>query len=276
MAATVSASFFSGKGGVGKTTIALNLACALNRLSSSTLLLDCDLGLANVDVFLGLTPEYTLQDLMTRRLNPVDVLVPIMENGTDFIPSAAGLKELVELDEEMRATLLSGLSPLVTAYDSLFLDLGAGITPSVLAFAAMSHLPVVVVTPEPTSLTDGYAMIKVLYATHALRDFHIVVNMALEPEDGNAAFERLAAACEEFLSIRPSLLGVVRYDDAASKALAIQKPLMLAYPESPSARDIETIANRFFELAARTTPLATDSPLRDDPLLSAALLKDTV
>jgi len=143
---TLSVSILSGKGGVGKTNIALNLGYCLYKGGNSLLLMDCDLGLANLDVLLGLTPDKNLQDLVDSDIDPRDVAVPLEPNGFDFLPAASGVPELFDMDEEMRLTLFQKMTPMFQSYDFLFMDLGAGITPSVLSFAAMSRVRVIVIT----------------------------------------------------------------------------------------------------------------------------------
>lgn len=149
----------SGKGGVGKTNIALNLGFALNEMGHTLVLLDADLGLANLDVLLGLSPEKNIQDLIAGE-DAANVVVPLTENGFVFLPSASGVAELVEMDEDIQGVLLDKLDGLFHQYDFLILDLGAGISPTVLSFAAMPQERVVIITPEPTSLTDSYALSK--------------------------------------------------------------------------------------------------------------------
>jgi MinD-like ATPase involved in chromosome partitioning or flagellar assembly len=163
---TLSLSIMSGKGGVGKTNLALNLGYALFRQGLTSLLMDCDLGLANLDVMLGLAPERNLQDLLGDEVPTDEVVAAIEPGGFDFLPAASGVPELVEMDEDMRAVLFQKITGLLSRYQMLVLDLGAGINSTALAFAAMTQLRLMVVTPEPTSLTDSYAMMKVLRNEH--------------------------------------------------------------------------------------------------------------
>jgi len=234
----------SGKGGVGKTNLALNLGYALHRGGHRVLLMDCDLGLANLDVLLGLTPEKNLQDLLANGADPADVVVPIEAGGFDFLPSASGVPELIELDEDVQSLLFERLNALIGGYDFLLLDLGAGISRTVLRFAAMTRERMVVITPEPTSLTDGYAMIKVMLTSHGVRDFNVVVNMAASPEEGRRSFERLHAACAKFLDLDIKYCGTVRMDPAVPRAVIRQTPLLKLAPGSDAGRDILQIAVR--------------------------------
>ncbi len=245
---TLSVSVLSGKGGVGKTNIALNLCYCLNKGHQRLLLMDCDIGLANLDVLLGIAPEKNIQDLLDSDVAPNDVTVSLSDDGFDFLPAASGVPELLELDEEMQATLFERLTPLFSRYDFLFLDLGAGITPTVLSFAAMTRLRLIVVTPEPTSLTDSYALIKVLATQHDVRDFHVIVNQVESPAEEQETFGRLNAACERFLGFSVRRLGGIRQDRAVVESVRRQTPLMRHAPKSKAAQDIFQIAVKIMKM----------------------------
>uniref|UniRef100_I2Q2C1 ATPase involved in chromosome partitioning n=1 Tax=Desulfovibrio sp. U5L TaxID=596152 RepID=I2Q2C1_9BACT len=236
--ASLSIAILSGKGGVGKTNLALNLSYALYRASHRVLVMDFDVGLANVDVLLGLSPEKNLQDLFRPGVMAEDVMLAVEPDGFDFLPAASGVPELLEMDDDMREILFQKLNTAFGNYDYLMLDLGAGISQTVLSVAAMSHLRVLVVTPEPTSLTDSYAVIKVLHTQYGITDFHILVNQVEGPADTKATFGRLAAACQHFLGFSPTLLGGVRADPALPDAVRRQIPLLRHAPRSPAAQDI--------------------------------------
>ncbi|QLA16713.1 MinD/ParA family protein [Desulfolutivibrio sulfoxidireducens] len=240
--ATLSVSILSGKGGVGKTNLALNLGFALFRAGHRLLVMDFDVGLANIDVLLGLSPEKNLQDLFRPGVVAEDVVLSIEAGGFDFLPAASGVPELLEMDEDMREALFSKLNDVFSRYDYLFLDHGAGISPNVLSAASMSRMPILVVTPEPTSLTDGYAVIKVLSAQYKVRNFHILVNQVASPREAETTFERLASACERFLRLSPSFLGGVHTDPAVPEAVRRQIPLMKFAPKCRAAQDILNIA----------------------------------
>lgn len=241
---TISISIMSGKGGVGKTNIALNLAYALHQSDFSCLLMDCDMGLANLDVLLGIAPEGNIQDVLLGDARMEDVLCKVEPRGLDVLPAATGMPELAELDADMRALLLNRLNPVLGAYDYVFMDLGAGITDMVQAFAAMSILRLMVVTPEPTSLTDGYALIKVLAGRYGVRDFLVLVNQVENKQEEEQTFSRLHAACRRFLGIEPVLLGGVRQDPKLAEAVRRQEPLMRWAADSPAGTDLRAIAQR--------------------------------
>lgn len=246
--ATLSVAILSGKGGVGKTNLALNLSYALFRANHRVLIMDFDVGLANVDVLLGLSPEKNLQDLFRPEVTAQDVMLGIEPNGFDFLPAASGVPELLEMDDDMREVLFQKLNMVFSGYDYLMLDLGAGISPTVLSVAAMSHLRVLVVTPEPTSLTDSYAVIKVLRTQYGIEDFHILVNQAANAAEAKTTFARLDAACQRFLNIGLQFLGGVRSDPALPDAVRHQIPLLRHAPGCPAAKDILSGAVKLHKL----------------------------
>ncbi len=263
---TMSIAVMSGKGGVGKTNLALNLGYSLFRGGHPLLLMDCDLGLANLDVLLGVTPEKTLQDLLDDEAETEEVTVAIDPGGFDFLPAASGVPELVEMDDEMRAQLFAKLSPIFSQYDFLFLDLGAGITQTVLSFGYMAAMRLIIVTPEPTSLTDSYALIKVLSSQFGVTDFHVLVNMAESQAEQKQTFGRLAAACDKFLGIELHYLGGVQHDKAVVESVRRQTPLMRLAPNSKAGKDIFNVALKLKKMRDRSLEqLARQPVLRDFP-----------
>ena len=248
---TISLSVLSGKGGVGKSNLALNICYALHQLGHPVLLIDCDMGLANMDVLLGIAPQQHIQDILISNRNPAEVLVPIGSVGGapfDLMPANSGMAEFAELDVGARTILRDKITPLATRYDFLCMDMGAGISATAIGFAAMTTLRIVVITPEPTSLTDSYAMMKVLTARHNVQDFYILVNQAESPAEGKLTYNRLSAVCKRFLGFAPAYLGEVRTDRAVSDAVRKQKPLMQISPLSPAAVDCMAAANALQKL----------------------------
>ncbi|MGE4506864.1 MAG: MinD/ParA family protein, partial [Desulfovibrionaceae bacterium] len=211
----------------------------------TSLLMDCDLGLANLDVMLGLAPERNLQDLLGDEVPTDEVVTAIEPGGFDFLPAASGVPELVEMDEDMRAVLFQKITGLLSRYQMLVLDLGAGINSTALAFAAMTQLRLMVVTPEPTSLTDSYAMMKVLRNEHGVTDFLVVVNMASGKQEAARTFERLSGACQNFLGMEPRLLGFIRHDPKVPDSIRHQTPLLRHAPDCPASKDIQQLAKVF-------------------------------
>lgn len=264
---TLSLSIMSGKGGVGKTNIVLNLGYALYQAEMTAMLMDCDLGLANLDVLLGISPERTLHDLIQTGVDAEDVLVPI-EDGFDMLPATSGVPELVEMDEDMQDILFKKLVSLAGEYDYLMLDLGAGISHTVLSFAALTQLRIVVVTPEPTSLTDSYAMIKVLVTQHDVKDFLVIVNQATSSAEALQTFERLDAACKNFLNINLRNLGFIHQDYTLVESVRRQTPLLKFAPQAPASKDIKVLAKKIMRYREDNLERIAERPiLKDFPSL---------
>lgn len=245
--ATLSVAVMSGKGGVGKSNLALNMGYALSRDNHPLLLMDCDLGLANLDVLLGITPDSNLQDVIMSDADAANIVYPLSDKGKghfDILPAASGVPELAEMDNDMRDLLLRRLEPELSRYEYVVLDLGAGIHKTVQTFAAMAAVRLVVMTPEPTSLTDSYALMKVLNANLGIKDFLVIVNDIESPKEEKSAFQRLSMACERFLGFTPVLLGSVRHDPKMPESVRRQTPLLQAFPDSPAAQDINALAQR--------------------------------
>lgn len=239
---TLSLSILSGKGGVGKTNLTLNLAYALYKAQHKMLVMDFDVGLANVDVLLGVSPEKNLQDLLKPGVTPEDVVAPVEPGGFDFLPAASGVTDLLELDEDERESVFTKLNSVLGGYDYILFDLGAGIGKTVLSLASMTRVRVLVVTPEPTSLTDGYAVIKVLKTQHDIDDFLVVVNQAGSPAEAQTTFNRLHGACKRFLGLDISYLGAVHNDPNVPEAVRHQVPLIKYAPQCRASQDILSLA----------------------------------
>lgn len=241
---TMSVAILSGKGGVGKTNLALNIARMLYLKNEPSLLLDCDLGLANLDVLLGLNVKHTLHDILADQIEPEQAVIAIEENGFDFIPAASGLPELISMDEDQLSLLFTQLEPILSSYKYLFLDLGAGISSTVLSFANFAHVRVVVITPEPTSITDGYAVMKVLNTKYGLTDFHILVNQVASKGEYELASRRICEATSHFLGFTPKILGFVQHDKAVLDGVIKQTPFTKLAPESVASKNVQEIAEQ--------------------------------
>lgn len=242
----ISLSVLSGKGGVGKSNLALNICYALHQVGHSVLLIDCDMGLANMDVLLGIAPQQHIQDILISNRSPAEVLVPIGNAGGaafDLMPANSGMAEFAELDSGARTMLREKINPLASGYDFVCLDIGAGISATAIGFAAMTALRIVIITPEPTSLTDSYAMMKVLTSRHNVQDFYILVNQVESSAEGKQTYNRLAAVCKRFLGFAPAYLGEIRSDRAVTEAVRKQKPFAQMTPLSPASVDCMAAAN---------------------------------
>jgi len=236
----------SGKGGVGKTNVAANLGIALNQLGEKVLIFDADLGLSNVDVLLGLISQYNIQHVLNGQKRLKDVIVEGPQ-GIKILPASSGVQEITHLDEFQRLKLLEEFDTYQGEIDTLIIDTGAGISSNVAFFCISAQTIIVVVSPEPTALTDGYALIKVLFTKYQEKDFKILVNSANSAEEALAVFERLSVAAEKFLQVSLDYLGFIPKDDSIEKAVMAQKSFLDLYPGSKASKNILKIARKLKE-----------------------------
>lgn len=233
-----------GKGGVGKTNVSANLAVALAGMGKRTLLLDADLGLANIDVLLGLNPRRTLADLVAGRCTLEDVILE-GPNGVLVVPAASGRRHMAELQPAEHIGLVNVFSELERDLDVMVIDTAAGITDSVLTFCQAAQDTVMVVCDEPASITDAYALIKVLSRERGVDRIQVVANMVRDPNEGRSLYEKLVRVCDKFLAgVSLQYLGSVPQDDWLRLAVQRQQPVVELYPSSPSALAIKDMARR--------------------------------
>ncbi len=234
----------SGKGGVGKTWLSITLAQAFARRSKRVLVFDGDLGLANIDIQLGLMPETDLQSVFAGRTGLKAAVTPYKQGGFDLIAGRSGSGGLASLPMDRLEALCDRLVALAEDYDHVLIDLGAGVEMSVRQLARPASTILVITTDEPTSLTDAYAFIKLTARDHPGADMRIVVNMAQSTGAGEHTYGTLAKACHNFLKFTPPLAGIVRRDAHVPDCIRHQTPLLSRHPNSEAAGDVESIVER--------------------------------
>ena len=239
----------SGKGGVGKTWLSISLAQALAQHDRRVLVFDGDLGLANVDIQLGLMPETDLQSVFAGRTGLKAAVMPYKLGGFDLIAGRSGSGGLASLPMERLEALCERLAGLAQDYDHVLIDLGAGVEKTVRQLARPASSILVVTTDEPTSLTDAYAFIKLTARDQPGADMRIVVNMAQSIGAGERTYGTLVKACQNFLKFTPPLAGIIRRDSHVPDCIRHQTPLLSRHPNSEAAGDVEAIVARLLERA---------------------------
>ncbi|MEP6601324.1 MAG: MinD/ParA family protein [Nitrospirota bacterium] len=243
----------SGKGGVGKTNVTANLAVALAHLGRRVMVLDADLGLGNLDVLLGLTPSFSLADVLSGQRRLREVLVP-GPGGITVLPAGSGFQNLTALSDHQIRELQSEMDELQEQTDILLIDTGAGIGRNVTSFATMAQDIIVVAAPEPTSLTDAYALMKVLSTQYGERRFRLLVSMTRTPTDGQDVYRKLSLVAERFLHISINFLGSIPFDPRLTEAVCQQRPLVELYPQSKAAQAFLGLAHDLAEWPLPESP----------------------
>lgn len=231
----------AGKGGVGKSNISVNLAIALAQLNKEVMLLDADLGLANVDIMLGLHTQYNLSHVIQGVCQLSDIILK-GPSGIHVIPSASGTEFMTKLTHAEHAGIIDSFNELTNDLDYMIIDTAAGISDTVLSFTRSCQELILVVCDEPTSLTDAYALIKVMNSRYDWPHFHIVANMVRQMKDGRELFNKLLKVSEQFLDVQLDFLGAIPFDEQVHRAVKIQKPVLLSYPESEASMAIRELA----------------------------------
>ncbi len=232
----------SGKGGVGKTWFAITLSHALALSNNKVLLFDGDLGLANVDIQLGLMPKHDVADVVAGKKSMAETVTRFPDGGFDIIAGRSGTGSLASLGATHLETLRNGILSIAQNYDMVVLDLAAGIDEAVRSMAGMAGTSLIVTTDEPTAITDAYAMIKLLAAKRRAEPIKLVINAAKNKAEGNRTYETLLKACQSFLKISPPLAGIVRRDSKVKDSIRRQTPLFKRHPTSAAAEDVAAIA----------------------------------
>jgi flagellar biosynthesis protein FlhG len=233
----------SGKGGVGKSNVSLNLAILLSAMGSRVALVDADLGLANLDILLDVRIQHTLAHVLAgrRRLGEIVIDLP---TGVQFIPGASGLAKVANLTDFARSNLLQALGKLEADNDFLIVDTGAGIGPGVLQFAEAADTVITVTTPEPTAMTDGYAVIKILAQRNYDGQISLLVNQAEKRQEARDCYSRINRVAHQFLGARVLDAGYVLTDGRVRDAVRQREPFVLAYPRCQASRCMAALANK--------------------------------
>ncbi|MCI8644845.1 MAG: MinD/ParA family protein [Lachnospiraceae bacterium] len=244
----------SGKGGVGKSSISVNLAIELARMGKRVLIMDVDFGLANIEVMLGIRPEYNLADMMFRGKSLADIVIKGPE-GIGFISGGSGIHELTSLTREQIVNLTMRLVELDEMADIVIIDTGAGIADAVLEFVSASTEVLLVATPEPTSITDAYALLKTLYRKSEFSAentrIKVIANRVTAQNEGRELFEKINLVVKKFLKFGMEYLGDIPQDEQVSKAIIRQKPVVLSAPDSGAGKALRKLATK---LAGASVP----------------------
>ena len=243
----------SGKGGVGKTSIVANLGYAFAKMGKKVLILDADLGLGNLDVLLGLAPKYNLSHVIMGERKIEEILVE-GPGKMKILPASSGIQELTHLTREQKIQMFTQLDALINSVDILFIDTAAGISPNVMDFNATAQEIVVVVSPEPTSITDAYALMKVLSLKYSEKVCKLLVNMTTRPDEGREVFRQLHLVTDRFLDITSEYLGCILYDEKVTKGVKNQKIVSELYPDTQASRCFKDLARKIANMPPADIP----------------------
>lgn len=232
-----------GKGGVGKTNISANMGLALAELGRRVILLDVDLGLANLDVVLGMHAERNLSHVMRGECSLEEVMVT-GPKGLKVIPGASGIQHMAEMSPAENAGLIHAFSEVANDVDVLLIDTAAGISDLVISFSRAAQEQIVVVCDEPASITDAYAIIKLLNREHGVSRFRILANMVKSVQEGRDLYNKMCRVTDQYLDVMLSYMGSIPYDEQLRKAVRSQKPVVEAYPRSRVSQAFKNLAKK--------------------------------
>lgn len=242
-----------GKGGVGKSSVSVNMATILAQQGKNIMLMDADLGLANVDVMLGLNTRQNLSHVVSGECSLEEIIVD-GPAGLKVIPSASGKNNMLNLNTVQHGGLIRAFSELIQEVDILLIDTAAGISESVVTFTRASHEVIVVVCDEPASLTDAYALIKILHRYHGVDRFHVLANMTKNSYEGKKLFEKLSKVAQRFLDVPLNYMGAIPHDEYLRKAVQRQQAVVEAFPRSCSAVAFKKLAKKAEQLPLPRDP----------------------
>ncbi|OXM16002.1 MinD/ParA family protein [Paenibacillus herberti] len=237
----------SGKGGVGKSNFSLNFALSLQKLGQKVLIFDADIGMANLDVLMGVPAPYSLYHLFQGQRSIHDI-IQLGPGGLHFIAGGSGFRELLHLTEEQLQHADREISKVQGEYDLILFDTGAGLSREAERFIRGSHESIIVTTPEPTSITDAYALVKMVSHSHPDAKFKLIVNRVLDQREGRQTAEKMDLAAQRFLNVQLPYAGAIMDDPHVGKAVRRQTPFSLAYPDCQASRDILATARSYLEI----------------------------
>ncbi len=233
----------SGKGGVGKTNVVGNLAIACQRMGKKVLIFDADLGLANIDIIFGLNPKYSIEDIIKgdKELSQIIIKGP---EGVAIIPASSGVQQLAHLSEGQKINLLNEFDSLNNLFDILLIDTGAGISSNVIYFNLAAEERIIVVTPEPTSITDAYALIKVMFYQHGTKNFILLINMVKNEKEAKSVYNNLSQVVGRFMGgISLEYAGFIPWDSRLQDAVSRRVPVICCHPEASSSNSFNELAD---------------------------------
>ena len=243
----------SGKGGVGKTNIVANLGISLSRLGKKVMIFDADLGLGNLDILLGLSPKYNFSHVALGEKTLSEIIVEGPCN-IKILPASSGIQEMANLSKVQTADLLSELYAVIDPIDILLIDTAAGISSNVMYFNAIAQEVLVVVSPEPTSITDAYALMKILSIRYGVKQFKLLVNMVSDIQEAQEVYRQLKLVAERFLDIVIEYIGHVNYDKNITRGVRQQKAVCDLYPDTQASRCFNSLAVKLCQMPLGTSP----------------------
>jgi flagellar biosynthesis protein FlhG len=239
----------SGKGGVGKTNVVGNLAIAFQRMGKRVLIFDADLGLANIDIVFGLNPKHTIEDVI-RGEKELSQIITEGPEGVCVIPASSGVQELAHLEDGQKINLLNEFDILNNRFDILLVDTGAGISSNVIYFNLAVQERIIVVVPEPTSITDAYALMKVMYRQHGTQNFYLLLNMVKNEKEAKSVYKHLSDVVARFMGgISINYAGFIPWDSRLHEAVARRQPAICCYPQTSLSHSFEVLARYFLNQA---------------------------
>lgn len=238
-----------GKGGVGKTNVSINLSIALAAMGRRVMLLDADLGLANIDVLLGLHPQYDLSHVIRGERTLDEILVEGPE-GIQVVPASSGIRQMASLSPAEHAGLIGAFSDVADDLEVLVIDTAAGISDSVINFSRAANEVLLVVCDEPASMTDAYAIVKLLNREYNITRFRVLANLVQSPQEGRDLYNKLVRVTDRYLDVMLNFLGAIPFDDSLKKAVKSQRSVMTAFPRSRIAQAFRSIAKKVDDFPA--------------------------